>query len=369
MIIFIYGTTAEAIKLAPIARRLMERGVPFEQWLTCQHTESLTRMIPELGLPEPDRIIAYGNGSAPLGSSRDVVRWLWTIWRWVRAERRGLRASLPAHSIIVVHGDTLTTVVGTWIARRLGLPSAHVEAGLRSGNWRHPFPEELDRRIAGRLATIHYTPSEEATANLAGKENVVYTHGNTVIDAVLDHAVDAPSERDPVGVVLLHRYEYLSNRELVEETMRVLAAESPLPLRFFVDAYARETIPGLLAAADGGMIQVQDKLPHEQFISLLRRASFIVTDSGGIQAEAALVGVPTLVHRVTTEQQEGVGENIVLSGWSSSALTDFLKSFEQYRRPAMRPPHSPSEIIVDDLARRGYAEPKPPVVGDPTADD
>lgn len=369
MIIFIYGTTAEAIKLAPIARRLMERGVPFEQWLTCQHTESLLRMIPELGLPEPDRVIAYGNGHGPLGSSRDVIRWLWTIWRWTRSEARTLRSGVPPRSIIVVHGDTLTTVVGAWIARRLRIPSAHVEAGLRSGNWRHPFPEELDRRIAGRLATIHYTPSEEATANLAGKANVVYTHGNTVIDAVLDHTDDASGDRDPVGVVLLHRYEYLSNRDLVAETMRVLAAESPLPLRFFVDAYARETIPGLLAAADGELIQVQDKLPHDQFISLLRRASFIVTDSGGIQAEAALVGVPTLVHRVTTEQQEGVGENIVLSGWSATALRDFLHSFEQYRRPPVRPAHSPSDIIVDDLARRGYATPSTEAERDRITDD
>ena len=368
MIIFIYGTTAEAIKLAPIARRLMDRGVPFQQWLTYQHTDSLRRMVSELGLPEPDRIITYGNGGKPLGSTRDVVVWLLTIRRWMRENLTALRASLTGRSVIVVHGDTLTTVVGAWIARRLKIPCAHVEAGLRSGNWRHPFPEELDRRIVGRLATIHYTPSHEATTNLAGKENVVYTYGNTVIDAVLDHPNEMSDEREPVGIVLLHRFEYLSNPELVTETLRVLAADSPLPLRFFVDAFARETIPDLLAKANGSTIQVQDKLPHEQFIGLLRRAAFIVTDSGGIQAEAALVGVPTLVHRITTEQQEGVGANIVLSGWSSAVVTAFLNGYERYRRPPAVPAYSPSDIIVDDLTRRGFAVTLPPQEDAPRAD-
>ena len=355
MIIFIYGTTAEAIKLAPIARRLDERGIPYEHWLTKQHTTTLMKLLPAIGFHEPNRIIADGVGGQPLRGATDAVRWLRGIRRWLRAHRRELRNSLPPGSVIVVHGDTMTSVVGAYIARRLGMDCAHVEAGLRSGNWRHPFPEELDRRIVGRMATVHYTPSEEATRNLTGKRNVVHTHGNTALDAVLDQThVPGPAE-EPYGVVLLHRFEFLNNAELVESTLRALARHSPVRLKFFVDAYANEVLAKVLPRLSGSMIEVTAKQPHEEFVSTLRGARFIVTDSGGIQAEAALLGIPTLIHRKATEQREGLGENIVLSEWRIGSLTEFLEDFETFSRPLVVPEHSPSDIIVADLLIRGYA--------------
>lgn len=354
MIIFIYGTTAEAIKIAPVARRLEARGIPYESWLTLQHTEALRTILPELGLNEPTRLIANGRKGQPLTSSLDVLAWLGSVAGWMLKNLRSIRRSLPSNSIVVVHGDTLTTVIGTVIAKRLGVPSAHIEAGLRSGNWRHPFPEELDRRIAGRLATIHYTPSEEATENLAAKKNVVFTNGNTVIDAVLDRGEDATAGEEPFGLVLLHRFEFVSNQQLVEETMRTLVEESPVPLRLVVDAYSEHGMTGVLAKYVGDKLRPQAKLRHQKFVGLLKTAKFIITDSGGIQAEAALLGIPTLVHRKTTEQREGVGENILLSNWSQATLAEFLHEHESYRYPVRRPAQSPSDIIVDDLVSRGY---------------
>ncbi len=356
MIIFIYGTTAEAIKIAPVARRLEARGIPYESWLTLQHTDALRTVLPELGLKEPTRIIANGRNGKPLTSSSDVLIWLFSVVGWMRKNIRHIRKSLPSNTVVVVHGDTLTTVIGAYIAKRLKVPSAHIEAGLRSGNWRHPFPEELDRRIAGKLATIHYTPSEEATRNLASKKNVVYTRGNTVIDAVLDQGDDAASGEAPFGLVLLHRFEFVSNQQLVDETMRTLVEESPLPLRLIVDAYSEHGMTGALTKYVGGKLQPQSKLRHQKFVGLLKTAAFIVTDSGGIQAEAALLGIPTLVHRKTTEQREGIGENIMLSNWSLATLTGFLHAYEAYRRPVRRLSQSPSDIIVDDLVARGYSD-------------
>lgn len=354
MIVFVYGTTAEAIKIAPVARRLAAKGIPFQQWLTMQHTDSLREILPTLGLPEPDRIIADGSHGKPLKSRGDVLVWLRSVARWMRKNVRTLRRALPADTVIVVHGDTMTTVIGAWLAHRLHLASAHIEAGLRSGNWRHPFPEELDRRIVGKLATIHYPPSDEAAAHLSGRKNVVNTHRNTVVDAVLDQGEDA-LEGDPFGVVLLHRYEFISNPDLVETTIRTLAELSPLPLRLMVDAYSEGALRHALSKHDTrGVFQAQAKLRHQEFIGLLKGASFIVTDSGGIQAEAALIGVPTLIHRKTTEQHEGVGVNIVISGWDQATLANFLRDPERYRVPLQTPEVSPSDIIVDDLIARGY---------------
>lgn len=356
MIIFIYGTTAEAIKLAPIARRLDDRGIAYEHWLTKQHTTALTKLLPSLGLHEPERIIADGVNGEPLRGSRDAVRWLLSIRRWLKENRKHLRSSLPRNSVIVVHGDTMTSVVGAYIARRLGVACAHVEAGLRSGNWRHPFPEELDRRIVGRMATVHYTPSQEATRNLRGRRNVVHTHGNTALDAVLDHSHGPTVDASPYGVVLLHRFEFLNNPALVESTLSTLAEHSPVPLKFFVDAYANEVLAAVLPRLSGSVIEVTQKQPHEEFVSTLRGAEFIVTDSGGIQAEAALLGIPTLIHRRATEQREGLGENIVLSEWRLPSVAEFLKNYETFARPLVVPEHSPSDIIVADLVIRGYAK-------------
>ncbi|MGO4691579.1 UDP-N-acetylglucosamine 2-epimerase [Glaciibacter sp. 2TAF33] len=355
MIIFIFGTTAEAIKVAPIARRLQERHIPYQLWLTMQHTTALRNILPELGLRMPDRLIADGRNGQPLRGFADVAHWLWQILRWLRRNGRGLRQSLPSNTVIVVHGDTLTSVVGALIARRLKVQCAHVEAGLRSGNWRHPFPEELDRRIVGALASIHYTPSEEATNNLAAKRNVVHTEGNTVIDAVLDQGDDAGSNGEKFGVVLLHRFEFISNQPLVEETVSILAATSPYPLKLIVDAYSEHAVKEAALSHGKGRLTPQPKLSHQEFVGLMKGAEFIVTDSGGIQAETALLGVPTLIHRKTTEQGEGLGANIVLSEWKSERLSAFLKNFGSYRRPIQRPEHSPSDIVVNDLVARGFA--------------
>lgn len=355
MIVFILGTTAEAIKIAPIVRRLDAQGIPYRIWLTLQHTTALRKILPSLGFHEPDEIVANGKDGEPLRSAADAIHWLVSIVKWSLRRSGSLRKELPKDSIIVVHGDTMTSVVGALIAKRLGLRCAHVEAGLRSGNWRHPFPEELDRRIVGKLATIHYTPSEEATKNLRSRPNVIWTHGNTAIDAVLDQTESTDSAAEKYGVVLLHRYEFLANRELVASTMKTLAAETPIPLHFFVDEYAKETLSDILPTANSDMVRIQEKLKHEDFISLLRNSQFIVTDSGGIQAEAALLGTPTLIHRVATEQREGLGENISLSGWDVHVLSSFLRQSEMYRRPSIRPEFSPSDIIVDDLLARGTA--------------
>jgi UDP-N-acetylglucosamine 2-epimerase (non-hydrolysing) len=361
MIIFIYGTTAEAIKIAPVARRLDALGVPYEHWVTQQHTESLRRAIPELGLTPPDRVIADGWRGRPLQTPLQMVGWAFDVLGWSVRNLRSIRRSLPAGSVLIVHGDTVTTVLGTFIGKRLGLPVAHVEAGLRSGDWRNPFPEELDRRIVGRFADIHYVPSEEAAGNLARRPNVVRTHGNTAKDAVRDAVARAahPAEEDqePYGLVLLHRYEFISVPSLVRDTLRTLEGSSPLPLRIIVDSYSSSAIALAIEELGFEKFTLMTKLEHSEFVTTMSEADFIVTDSGGIQQEAAALGVPTLIHRKVTEGREGFGSTAVLSEWDLGVLADFLSSYQDYRRRGGDGQESPSDIIVADLVERGFATP------------
>lgn len=357
MIIFIYGTTAEAIKLAPIMRRLDAKGIAYEQWVSFQHTDSLRKAIPELGLADPDRVIANGYRGKPLKSPIQMVRWMLDVFAWSLINTRAARRSLPHGSIVVVHGDTMTTVLGTLIGRRLGVPVAHVEAGLRSGDWRHPFPEELDRKIVGRLAKIHYAPTEEAARNLEGRENVVVTGGNTAKDGVRDAAASAVFDAEEFGLVLLHRFEFISNAALVSETLTTLDRHTPLPLKLVVDAYSRDAIESTIRELGLTNFSIIPKLEHSEFVAVLRSAKFVVTDSGGIQEEAAELGAPTLIHRKVSERSDGLGTNAMLSGWDHGVVAAFLRSYENYRVVDIQRDASPSDIIVADLIDRGFAKP------------
>lgn len=359
MIIFIYGTTAEAIKLAPLMRRMDARGIPYEQWVTFQHTDSLRVAMPQLGLREPDVRIANGWRNLPLTRPIHMVGWSARVAGWTLGNLRRQRRRLPAATVIIVHGDTVTTVWGTVIGRLLGKPVAHVEAGLRSGSWRHPFPEELDRRIVGRLARIHYAPTEETAANLAGRRNVVVTHGNTVKDAVRDSASSAAAaERgEPYGLVLLHRFEFISNPSLVRETLLTLNGSTPVDLRVVVDSYSQEKIQETINELGLNRLRTTPKLEHGEFVETLRNADLIVTDSGGVQEESAVFGIPTLIHRKATERSEGLGRSAVLSLWDMDIVRNFLKGADQLRSANDDGRISPSDIIIDDLASRGYASP------------
>lgn len=354
MIVFVYGTSAEAIKIAPLARRLEKLGVPYEQWLTMFHGESLIPSIKRLGFTNPDYIIPNGNKGKSIGSPWQTVKWIFSTFFWLLRNRTNLKNRLGKDSILIVHGDTLTTVMGTVYAKLLGLPSAHIEAGLRSGNWRHPFPEELDRRIAGQLATIHYVPSIEAKNNLSKKKNVVFTHGNTVIDAVLDVEASERPETEKFGVCLLHRFEFLGNDALVEQTLTTIAQSATVPIRIYLDDYSGSMMASVINGLNSQKLFPQPKLPYADFIQTIQHAEFVLTDSGGIQAECALLGLPTLIHRKATEQLEGVGENILLSKWEMSTVSEFLSHYEKYRRNKQEPQISPTQVILDDLESRGY---------------
>jgi UDP-N-acetylglucosamine 2-epimerase (non-hydrolysing) len=354
MIVFIYGTTAEAIKLAPIARRLDARGIPYEQWVTQQHTAALRAAMVELGLPAPDAVIADGWRGRPLKSPWQMLGWTMDVAWWTVRNLRRKRKSVPAHSVVLVHGDTVTTVLGAIIGRLMGLPVGHVEAGLRSGDWRNPFPEELDRRIVGRLARFHYAPSEEAVSNLGGRKNVVFTNGNTVVDAVRDSVGELQEAGDPYGLVLLHRFEFISNPSLVEETLRTIQDVSPLPMRIIVDAYSRDAVTAGIRDWELTKFTVESKQDHAAFVNTLRNAAFVITDSGGVQEESSVFGIPTLIHRRATERSEGLGSSAVLSEWNMATVRSFLEGWEELQAPERDEGASPSDIVVADLVSRGF---------------
>jgi UDP-N-acetylglucosamine 2-epimerase (non-hydrolysing) len=280
------------------------------------------------------------------------VKWLFAIFTWFLSNVLFLRRSLPKNTILVVHGDTLTTVVGAIFAKFLGRRAAHVEAGLRSGDWRNPFPEELDRVITGKLASIHYVPTEAAERNLKNKKNILFTHGNTVIDSLTDAPRANGVEGPKYAVCLLHRFELMSNSELILQSFLQIAKHSQVPVRLFLDEFSRASLDKHLTSDVTQVLKPEKKVPYFEFVQILNNAEFVITDSGGIQAECEQLGVPTLIHRKTTEQWAGFGENLVLSGLEPEKIGSFIDLYREFSRPSKKPSISPSQLIVEDLIKK-----------------
>jgi UDP-N-acetylglucosamine 2-epimerase (non-hydrolysing) len=257
-----------------------------------------------------------------------------------------------------VHGDTMTTVLGAAIGRSLRVPVAHIEGGLRSFDLRHPFPEELNRRLASALSRIDYAPGAWAASNLRG--DVVDTGSNTIrdsLDLVPDGDPPFALPPRPFGIVSLHRFELLNSRRLLTGTLELLAEAAGRTPLLFVDhpvtvaALERFGLPRLF---DGTSFVRIPRLRFFDFVRAERRSAFVVTDSGGSQEECYYLDLPCLVHRVRTERREGLGENAVLSEMRPDVLREFLADPTRFRRRTSLPAASPSEVIVADLERRGF---------------
>lgn len=344
MIAFVAGTTGELIKLAPLMLRLEGSYVLVT---TAQQVTQIEPLLAELGIEPPDIWLARGRGARDLESSGDIPLWLGTVARGFVRHRRDIRAA----DLVVVHGDTMTTLLGALMGRACGRRVAHVEAGLRSGDLRHPFPEEAIRRLTTRIASIHYAPGGTAAAVAVGHGDVVDTGGNTLRDALALVSEGSPPVDVPegaFGVVSLHRYELINNRALFGETLeRLRLASSPL---LFVDH------PVTVSALHRFGLDVPNRIPRLGFfdwIRLLRRAAFVVSDSGGAQEECYVLDLPCLVHRRRTERVDGLGETAVLSGLDAARLDTFLRDYARHTRRSALPTESPSDVIVADLASRG----------------
>jgi UDP-N-acetylglucosamine 2-epimerase (non-hydrolysing) len=363
VILVVFGTTGELIKLAPVLLRLDERGHRYVLATTGQQVEQIPSFLEQFELRQPDLWLGRGAGGRDLRVSSDIPGWLARVATGFRRARRGLRRDLrggPGLPLVLVHGDTMTTVLGATMGRRLRVPVAHIESGLRSFDLRHPFPEELNRRLATSLAKVHYAPGSWAASNLR-KGEVVDTGSNTIRDSLDLVPLDEPSfplPEGPFGVVSLHRFELLNNRRLLSETIELLADAARKTPLLFIDHSV--TVAGLERFGlerffdDQRFIRIRRQRFFD-FIRAERRSSFVVTDSGGSQEECFYLDIPCLVHRARTERREGLGETTLLSELRSDVLRDFLDDPGRFRRRTQLPTESPSDVIVEDLERRGFA--------------
>lgn len=319
-ILTVFGTRPEAIKLFPLVHTL-EADARFDSrvCVSAQHRGMLDQVLEisgvvphhDLDVMRPDQSLDALTASllTGLGHVMDEVKPDW----------------------VVVQGDTATAMAGALAAYYRKIPVAHVEAGLRSGNIHHPWPEEVNRKIIGTLAALHCAPTETAAEALR-RENVdpatVHVTGNTVIDAL--HWVVARVEQEPalasgladlerrfagkriVGVTSHRRENFGEGMERIARAIQLLAAQPDLAIVFPVhlNPNVRTVMNARLAGLDN--VALIEPLDYPHFARLLDICHLMLTDSGGVQEEAPALGKPVLVMRETTERPEGVAAGTAL---------------------------------------------------------
>ena len=359
---FLIGTEAELIKLFPVMNAVQDLGIQYTTILTGQNpvvSSQLRHMVKDWNV---DCLLSQSNiTKTPLG----LLSWFFvTLSRGLTTQSKVLSQKMPGGSVLVVHGDTVSTVMGALLAKRFGWKIAHVEAGLRSFHYFQPFPEELDRVITSRLADWHFCPNEWACNNLGGKSTVVInTRQNTLLDSlravvkptVLKQFPQPPKLPARYSVFALHRQENLLDRSFVRAAIAELMKFSQkMHCLFIVHEPTRRILQeeGLLEPLlRNHNITLSNKIAYPTFMAILKKAEFLVTDGGSNQEESSYFGIPCCIMRTHTERIEGLNENVILVGRDIGAVSDFVRDYKDYRRPPFTDSFSPSDGIAQSLKK------------------
>jgi UDP-N-acetylglucosamine 2-epimerase (non-hydrolysing) len=319
-VLSIFGTRPEAIKMAPVVLGLRNtQGIESRVCVTAQHREMLDQVLKLFGItPDHDLDIMQQGQDLYDVTARVLV-----------ALRDVLRAEKP--NLVLVQGDTTTCFAGALAAFYEGIPIGHVEAGLRTGNLRAPFPEEANRAMVSRIADYHFAPTERSHQNLLD-ENIpaerIWVTGNTVIDALLmvrDKVSAYPESHwrerfgdalyacitDPARRLILitgHRRENFGQGFVdLCHAIRDIARAHPdwdLVYPVHLNPNVRKPVYDILANLSN--VALIEPLDYAPFVWLMDQSDLILTDSGGVQEEAPSLGKPVLVMRDVTERPEAV---------------------------------------------------------------
>ena len=310
-VLFVIGTRPEAIKLCPVVLQFREHAPEWQTrvCVTAQHRDLLDQVLAAFGVTPDYDLNVMRPGQSLFQSTSRILTGL----------ERVLANDQP--DLIFVQGDTTTTFCGALAGFYRGVEVAHVEAGLRTWDMRQPFPEETNRVLTSRLATLHFAPTTEAAANLVkeGISGEICVTGNTGIDALL--RIRTQLERGSLALPAWPQLE--SNRRMILVTahrresfgdgfihickgVARVAARGDVDLIYPVHPNPNVRGPVEKLLGSHPRIHLIEPLDYVSFVDLMRRCHFILTDSGGIQEEAPSLGKPVLVLREKTERPEAV---------------------------------------------------------------
>jgi UDP-N-acetylglucosamine 2-epimerase len=330
-VLSVFGTRPEAIKMAPVVRALVESPARFESivCLSAQHRQMLDQIIRAFDLEVDYDLDLMRPGQTPCDVASGVLAAVPKVFASARPD------------IVIVQGDTTTTAATSMAAFMSGIPVGHVEAGLRTDDIRQPFPEEMNRRLATLVSTLHFPPTVRSRDALLREgvpaEKIIVT-GNTVIDALLS-CIDANyrfeskdlASLKPEGrmvLVTLHRRESFGEPMRAVCTALKSVAERHPELQFVLPVHPNPRVKEIVEPELSGRSQfvLTQPLDYLDFIHAMARAHLIVTDSGGVQEEAPALDRPVLVTREVTERPEGVEAGAaLLVGTNTARIVDAME--------------------------------------------
>ena len=360
---FFVGTNAELIKLMPVFVEFAKRGlVPY----VIASGQNITLDEEILAVCNIDRVDLQLNSKSIAQTPLSLLRWfIKTAYKGTCLMPRFLRKAGVSRRTMIIHGDTLSTVLGALLGKLFRFRIAHIEAGLRSFQLTRPFPEEIDRRVASFLADISCCPNDWAAQNLASvRHEVISTGENTMIEslAIALKQVSTSNALEEIGsepyfLFIVHRQENIYNRKLLVGLINAVLRESSV-LKCVcilhgptIEALKKRSIRTCLSQ---GNIVVLERQHFFKFAKILSGCEFILSDGGSNQEEAYYLGKPCLILRNETERTEGLGENAKLYKGNLREIRDFFDNYKQYKRecPQIDEKNSPSKIIVDRLVEQ-----------------
>lgn len=365
--VFIFiGTTAELIKLAPVIEKLNQRKIKFTVIASRQNDIRFDEFLSIVG--KLDIIYAV----TPKSTDSSIVQFIsWgirTFFSLLLGLRRQFKDLNKLNSYFIIHGDTVSSLMGSLVAKIYGLTLVHIESGLRSFNFFEPFPEEICRYIVSKLADIHFCPNAWCVNNLKHiKGEKIDTKQNTLIETFLsaikneshNPVVDNIQKRSKKYYVLVvHRQEHIFF--VIKQMQRILSYIFRLtPKNLLCVFLVHDQSARFITALDliipketkDNMIKI-GRLPYGDFITLLQGSEFVITDGGSNQEELYYMGKPCLILRKYTERIEGLQSNVVLSKLRIPIIRHFIKNYVQYKKSPVTITKRPSSIIVDYLYKQ-----------------
>jgi len=356
MIHVVIGTKAQLIKIAPVLKAFKANNIDYNYISTGQHKATIDHILANFNIKKPDYTLYEGKD---ITSIFQMFIWLiGNIFKILIYKEKVFKND--KNGVVLVHGDTISTLLGAIMGKLAGLKVAHVESGLRSFNLFHPFPEEIIRILTFKLSDYMFYPNDWAGNNLKKYKSIkINTGTNTLYDALkialpaIKNISDIDIPDKKYGIVSLHRFENIYNYKSFNRIMSIVKEISDKKYLLFI--LHKPTEKKLKAfgfyqnLAENTNIELRKRYDYFKFIKLVLEAEFIVSDGGSNQEECHYLGKPIILLRKATERNEGIDENCVLSQYDSSKINEFINNIDKYKFDIKELPFSPSEIIVKEL--------------------
>lgn len=356
--IFIIGTRAQLIKVAPVILECEARRLKCTLIMTGQHLETMQDLLDEFGV-KSEKISALP--AKERSTVLSLFKWLPQAYSGVVKQLKNIKsANNNVH--VLVHGDTLSTVLGAIAGRRVGARVVHLESGLTSNKIFDPFPEEIARRVVFRLSHIAMCPSEETLKHMQEKHpkcEVVNTKGNTILDAIRLSGIVRHKDVKKASyiVVSLHRFQNIYDRKRLLKLIGVLQGVAmDHQVKFVLHPATQRRLHkyGLYdKLKNTSNIELIPRLGYSTFLKLAAESECVLTDGGSNQEELAAIGVPTIIMREATERSDGLKRNALMEAEVPGSIIEYISqgTYKKLEVESIGNELRPSKLMVDYLCK------------------